>query len=317
MNNYLSKVERDLILSHLIDEKPLLLLKPLSNKYLPHEKESFQFPQITIQAQSYHVVNKGILFFPYSDYSFSIPHNTSLAVLFHFKGRALIFESQLSHLEKGYALVISAYIFKQSDDSLSQEKKIQGKFYFGLENESKLFVPFYSRPSISLFSMQLWKDFSPDSEIIFKKLIQNFLNKTITLSDLHIDTEETKLYYPFVSAALYLSQKDEQISESFLGRAHPMELLFLSDTDIVFASESIQSVMHEKSEYFISIQIPVLRLIRHIDCTVFVDHIFFDSIGFGKKELAFCKITFIQEENRRLLQEKLYGLDLNDDISKN
>lgn len=311
MNNYLSKVERDLILTHLIDEKPLLLLKPLTTKYLPHEKESFQFPQITIQPHSYHLVNKGIIFFPFKDFSFTIPHGTALAVIFHFKGRALIFESQFSHLEKGYALVISPYIFKQTDDRLSEEKRIKGNFYFGLQNDPSLSVPFFSRPSTPLFSIDLWKDLSADAEKKLLRLIETEFNIKQSLSELYIESNqnEKKLYYPFVNIALYLSQKEERTNESFLGRARPLEIIFLSDTSIVFASESIREIMHEQSEYFISIKIPVLRLTRTIDCTVFVDQVLFDSIDGVHKEVALCSIRSLQEENRRFLKEKLYGLD--------
>lgn len=311
MNNYLSKVERDLILSHLIDEKPLLLFKPLSTEYLPHEAEAYQFPQITIAPQSYQVVNKGILFFPFSDFSFSIPHGTSIAVLFHFKGRALIFESQFSHLAKGYALVISPYIFKQIDDSISQEKRIHGKFYFGLQNESTLFVPFHSKASVPLFSIDLWKDLSSESEKKFLSLVESLYQKTYSLSELFIEKKaaDTKPFYPLISAAIYLTQKEERGSESFAGRARPLEILFLSDTHIVFASESIREIMHEKSEYFITIEIPVLRLTRHIDSTIFVEQILFDSVEGQKKEIAFCHISSLQEENRRFLSEKLYGFD--------
>lgn len=309
MNNYLSKVERDLIINHLIDEKPLLLLKPLSTEYLPHEKENFQFPQVTIQAQSYQIINKGIIIFPFSDFSFSIPHAVSLAVLFYFKGRALIFESIFSHLEKAYALVISPYIFKQTDDSVSQERQIHGNLYFGLQNETTLFVPFYTRSTIPLFSIDLWKNLSPKSEKTLLKLIDNIFQTKLSLTELYIDSTENekKHYYPFVSAALYLNQKDEQKTESFMGRVKPLEIIFLSDTHIVFASESIQEVLHDKSEYFISIKIPVLRFTRQIDCTVFVDHLLLDEIDGVKKEIAISSITSMQEENRRFLKEKFYG----------
>lgn len=308
MNNVLSRIERDIIVANLSEDLPLLILKSISTEFIPSEQHIPQFTPITIKPKTYSITAEGIIFMLLIDYNLSIPDKTPVCVFFYYKGRGLFFETEFRCLKQGYALVISPHIYKQLDDSQPFEKQLKAKLFFNTQQKKSLSIDCFPHSTISLFSRDLWKNFSKENENVGVSIINSITtNSFTTIADVFTKkNNEQGNFLSSISAALYLCNEELEIP-SVLGRVEPLILLFLSDKEIVLGCQSDQMPIYTESEYALEIFIPIMGITRTIYITMYVNTIVKSPIDNNNKYCALCEITSIREEDSRFLYEKLYG----------
>ncbi|MGP1588024.1 MAG: hypothetical protein ACTTHG_06755 [Treponemataceae bacterium] len=176
MSSVLSKVERDIVISYISDEKPELLLKSVVDKFVKKENDA-EFDDISIKSFEY-TVERGVIFIPFNEnFNLKMPKNKSrILVFFYYKGRGLVFETVLKYVKNGFALVIDKNIFKQFEDGN------------GIYENAKCII-FHTRENnggkIDCQADDNFKIFVPvsKSSILEKFFILNFTNETPSIQN--------------------------------------------------------------------------------------------------------------------------------------
>ncbi len=309
MSNVLSRIERDIIVKNLSEDLPLLIIKSVSTRFIPHERHLPQFEPVTIKPKSYSITEEGILFLPLANYFLPIPDKTPVCIFFYYKGRGLFFETSFRIVRQGYALVISPHIFKQLDDSQPFEKQIGAKVFFNTQEKKSLSIDCITHPDIPLFSKDAWQKITEHAEQNVLSVV-NALHGTDFQRSIDMFTENkaqnVEEYYSAVNAGLYLSGQTVEIP-CVEGRIEPLSLLFISHKELVFGCRSGQIPLYEGNEYAAELSVPVQRIHRTIYITVCVEKIIGSPLTENKKQCALASITSIREEDRRFLYERLYN----------
>ena len=108
---------------------------------------------------------------------------------------------------------------------------------------------------------------------------------------------------PLVPVCRYLAESGEQSSPpALLDRVHPLELLYLSSSEIVLATRGGILPLQQDVRYSLLLQIPLKALRRSITVDCSVASIF---EGGGGRACALCRLENLKTEDQRFLFESL------------
>lgn len=116
-------------------------------------------------------------------------------------------------------------------------------------------------------------------------------------------SEDLVKILPLIPVCRYLAEpKDNFPPPALLDRMHPLELLYLSSTEIIFATQKGLFPLQQEVRYSLLLQIPfnTLRRIITVDC--FVSAIFESDDG---RICALCRLENLKTEDQRFLFESL------------
>ncbi len=277
MSDYLTRFERDMVISSLISEPSKILISPIAD----------ESKTATLNQTDYQIIKNQIIYFKKLDTDIFFSDTMPVKVFFYYKGRGLFFVTNFSFIKSGYALVIPQIINKQPDAYEKRNKGIKAIIYFSANQ--KLNIDCFPLDSYPLFDYKI----CPDLEK------QKFISDTRTIK----------------SVECFFTDKPV-LRRAVEGRIDPLSILFLTDKEIVFGSSSNDMPLQHNVEYGIEIQIPHEVFTRTIYATIRVKKIIGDTedISTMSRTAALCAFTQIKAEDSRFLYEKLYSEHFNDGI---
>jgi hypothetical protein len=139
MADFLTRFERDMVISSLISEPSKILISPIVD----------ETKTVTLNPQNYQIIKNQIIFFKNYDNDFQFEDSLPVKVFFYYKGRGLFFVTNFSVLKSGYALVIPSVINKQPDSDETRNKGIKCIIYFSANQ--KLNIDCFPLDSYPLF----------------------------------------------------------------------------------------------------------------------------------------------------------------------
>lgn len=264
MSDILSKIERDIVINYLKETLPKLLLKPISTKYIPSEKNEAEFSPLVISQGSYSIISEGIILLSRQQTQRILADKINLSVFFYYNNRGLFFETSFRHVKNGFALVISPYIFKQISEGN------------GILQNAKLIL---SQPTINNNQINIVctpnDNFQLFSNIKTSDVVSNFFT-------INIDTNDTP---------------------AFLGRITPPMILYLSDKEFLIGLVNNQQSFSIGDTFLTSIVIPSIVINRIINAEVQIDDKYTDESNSEKMCYHFI-FTKIQMEDVRFLNDQ-------------
>lgn len=311
----LTKIERDLVLQYLVDNKVPLTITPedkpemqnatLIGETLPSAGNGARlsaseiFP-VAIPSGQTDVLKEGIIILRNAARTVLPFVGKRVRVQFYFNHLGLYFVTEMRKFSKGLALVIPATIKRIRNFTSESDFSFYAKISYEITGAT-VSIDCIPRAGYNLFSTPVWEDIEKAKQKEAKNLFEKFISG-IKKSNATPAGNGMQL----ISIVRYLTETRGSVVESIQGRVKPFGIIFADEKRIVLTQEEGCDNLDSSLRYNLSLcfslaNTKLLRRIIKLECVP--ENIY----EYDTSKCISLKYLSLKAEDRRFLYERITG----------
>lgn len=232
-----------------------------------------------------------------------------LRVDFYYNGLGVYFYSKVSIFENSFCLFLPDEFFNISEKLSAENPKISVTLYYPLRSQRKFpaqnFLPIKCLVDEKIFEkprLEIENSENPD-EAEFDSSVKTWILNLLENDKENLENLDLGNGLFLVSVGKYILKKSSQRIEPLQGRKKTLEVIFLDETRIVFASEKENMILALNEKLKIRLKFPLPSPLKSRDVNFSIEVFHFFENPETSRVCADCKITEIKEEDKRFLSE--------------
>lgn len=303
-SNSLTGIERELVLSYLIDGNVPVTVTPIDDlsKEIKESKDGVRhavssiFP-VALKGEQIKVLEQGIILLSNPPKSVKEFKSKKVRVEFYFNRLGLFFNTELKEIKSGLALVIPSEIFRIAELEKERALDFSASLFYSCNKKTDVHIDCFPLEGYRLFSKPIWADVPEEIQHKTKDYLEEFITHARKQG-----TAGTGLQ--LIPVCRYLAEAKEKI-QSVEGRQNPLDIIYADYERIVFASKTDGMHLEPSTEYALELSFPIESAaikLRKMFLTCCVEDLYQnDEKTFTA---AVCRYTSVKEEDIRFLYEK-------------